>query len=91
MNTKRLTLIVTVAAATALSNLSLNAAEAGCCGMAKPCHTPAVAAAPAAPSLAAPSSAVAASPKVFANFPYLAGEHTAQPAKPMAAHACCVP
>ena len=91
MNAKYLTLILTVAAATTLSTLNLNAAAPAVSPTAKACHTTAGPVTTADANLAARNSDVAASPKVLANFPYLASGHKAQPAKTMAACACCKP
>ena len=91
MNTKQLTLMITVAAATTLGTLNLNAAEPAVSPTAKACHPTAAEVTTADPSLVTRSSAVVASPKVFANFPYLASGHKSQPAKPMVACACCKP
>jgi hypothetical protein len=89
MNTKQLTLILTVAAATTLGTLNLNAAAPAVSPTAKSCCSTAVPATTADANLAARNSEAVASPKAFANFPYLAGGHKAQPAKTMAACACC--
>jgi hypothetical protein len=91
MNTKHLTLIITVAAATTLGTLNLNAAEPAVSPTAKACHITAAAVTTADPSLVARKTEVVASPKVFANFPSLAGEHKGQSSKPMAGCACCKP
>ena len=89
MNTKHLTLILTVAAATTLTTLNLNAAEPAVAPAAKACHSTAAAATTTDSNLPTRTSEVAASPKVFANFPYLAGGNQTQSAKPMAGCACC--
>jgi hypothetical protein len=91
MNTKQLTLIITLAAATTLGTLDLNAAEPGVKPTPKVCHTNAVAVTTADASLVTRKYEIAASPKVLANLPYLAGGHKTQPSKPMGACACCKP
>ena len=91
MNTKQLTLIIMVAAAIKLGTLNLNAAEPAVSPTAKACRVTAVPATTADPGPVKRNSTVVASPKVFANFPHLAGGHKSQPAKPMVACACCKP
>jgi hypothetical protein len=91
MNTKNLALIIALATAGTLNLTSLNAAEPALAPQVKACHTPAAAVTTSDASLATPSYTVAASPKVFASFPYLASGHKAQPAKPMTACSCCKP
>jgi hypothetical protein len=91
MNTKHLTLIITVAAATTLGTINLKAVEPAVAPAAKTCHTTTVAVTTADANPLAPRSEVVASPKVFATFPYLADANKNQPAKPMSACACCKP
>ena len=91
MNTKNLTIIVALAAAATLSNISLNAVEPALSPQAKACHTKTVPVTTADPNLLARNPEVAASPKVLANFPQMAKGRNAQPNKAMAASSCCKP
>ena len=91
MNTKYLTLIIAVAAATTLGTINLMAVEPAVAPAAKTCHTTTAAATTADANPLTRRSEVVASPKVFATFPYLADASKNQPAKPMSACACCKP
>ena len=91
MNTKHLTLIITVAAATTLGTINLKAIEPAVAPAGKTCHTTTAAATTADANPLTRRSEVVASPKVFATFPYLADANKNQPAKPMSACACCKP
>ena len=91
MNTKHLTLIIALATAGTLNLSNLNAAEPALSPKANANQIKTVAATIADPNLFARNPDIAASPKVLANFPQLARGRQAQPAKPMAACACCKP
>ena len=91
MNTKNLTLIIALAAASTLNLINLNAADLALSPKARANQPKPAAVTTGDPNLLARNSEVAASPKVLANFPQLARGHTAQPGKPMAACTCCKP
>jgi hypothetical protein len=91
MNTKNLTLIIALATVGTLGTINLNAAESALSPTAKGCHATCTPVTTANTNLIARKSEVVASPKVFANFPYLAGGHKIQPSKPMVACTCCKP
>ena len=89
MNIKKLTLIVGLATAATLNFNSLNATELALSPKAKANQIRTAAVTTAEPNLFASNPEIAASPKVLANFPQLARGHQVQPAKTMAACACC--
>lgn len=89
MNTKHLTLIIALAIAGTLNLTSLNAAEVAPSQKAPTDHAKCAMVTVADPNLFARNPNIAASPKVFANFPQMARSQHVQMAKQMAACSCC--
>jgi hypothetical protein len=86
---KNLTQIITLAAGLAFSLINLNAAEPVLSPKAKADPSKPVPVSTADPELRARKFEVAASPKVLANFPYLARGGKGAPSRLMAVCSCC--